>query len=145
MDPEVRKAQTFQTETSEQISLVDRVCKFSYWSQAVTAVARLVRRARKDKSNALSTVSERQYAERLIIKDLQNQAYQEEIKLLSNGHQLPRQNKLYHLDVFLDAEGVLKVGGRLSRSSYPTPFKHPTVIPQGQHITRLIITTIMKK
>lgn len=110
-DPEVRKAQTFQPETSEQISLADRLCKFSSWSQTVTAVARLVWCARKDKSSGLSTVSERQHAERLIIKDLQNQAYQEEITFLSNGHQLPRQNKLYHLDVFLDAEGSAQ-GGR---------------------------------
>lgn len=73
-------------------------------------------------------------------KNLQNQAYKEELRLLSNGHQLPRHNKLYHLDVFLDTEGVLKVGGRLGRSSFPSPFKHPKVIPQAHHITRLIIT-----
>ncbi|XP_063740638.1 uncharacterized protein LOC134865136 [Eleginops maclovinus] len=138
-DPEVRKAQTFQTKTSEQVDLVDRLNKFSCWSRAVKAVARLIRRARKVKSCDLSSVSERQSAEQLIIKDMQSQTYGEEIKLLSKGHQLPKQNKLYHLDVFLDAEGVLKVGGRLSRSSFPNTFKHPTVIPQGHHVTSLII------
>ena len=126
-DPEVRKAQTFQIKTSEQVDLVDRLNTFSCWSRAIKAVARLLRRARKVKSCDLSTVSERQSAERLIIK------------LLSKGHQLPRHNKLYHLDAFLDAEGVLKVGGRLSRSSFPNTFKHPTVIPQGHHVTNLII------
>ena len=112
-DPEVRKAQTFQIKTSEQVDLVDRLNKFSCWSRAIKAVARLLRRARKVKSCDLSTVSERQSAERLIIKDIQSQTYGEEIKLLSKGHQLPRHNKLYHLDAFLDAEGVLKVGAYL--------------------------------
>uniref|UniRef100_G3N7C3 Integrase zinc-binding domain-containing protein n=1 Tax=Gasterosteus aculeatus TaxID=69293 RepID=G3N7C3_GASAC len=43
------------------------------------------------------------------------------------------------LDAFLDAEDVLKVEGRLSRSSFPNSFKHPTVIPPGHHVTNLII------
>lgn len=34
---------------------------------------------------------------------------------------------------------MLKVEGRLSRSCFAAPFKHQTVIPQGQHITKLII------
>lgn len=108
---------------------MDRLNKFSSWSQAVKAIARLKQHARKDKSNALSTVSERQSAERLIIRDLQKLVYQEETKLLSKGHQLTRHNKLYHLDVFVDSEGVLRVGGRLSHSPFSTPLKHPTVLP----------------
>lgn len=144
-DPEVRKAQVFQTETAEQVNLIDRLTKFSSWSSAVRAIARLMRRARKNKASTLSTVCERQSAEQFIIKQLQAQAYKEEIKLLSNGQHLPKTSKLYDLDVFLDADKVLKVGGRLSRSSLPTPFKHPTVIPQGQHIAKLIIALCHEK
>lgn len=122
------KAQTVQTKNSSRTTnLINRLSKFS---------SRLLRPAKGNKSSALSTVSE----EKLIIKDLQNQGlYQEEVKLLSKEHQLPRHNKLYHLDVFLDAEGMLKVEGRLSRSCFAAPFKHHTVILQGQHITKLII------
>ncbi len=139
-DPEVRKVLTLQTKTTGQASLSDRLGKFSSWSQAVSAVARLRRRLLKDKSNTHSTVSERQKAELVIIKDLQRQTYQEEIKTLSKGNQLSSNNKLYHLDVFLDRDAVLKVGGRLGRSSLPGSFKHPTVIPRGHHITKLIIS-----
>ncbi|KAL7841403.1 hypothetical protein SRHO_G00250940 [Serrasalmus rhombeus] len=106
-DPEVRKAQTLQTKTSEQSGLIDRLSKFSSWSRAIQAVARLLRRIKGDKSNALSTVSEREKAERLIIRELQSQAYQEEIKILSKGGQLPSHNKLHHFDVFLDTDGRL--------------------------------------
>ncbi len=69
-DPEVRKVLTLQTKTTGQASLSDRLGKFSSWSQAVSAVARLRRRLLKDKSNTHSTVSERQKAELVIIKDL---------------------------------------------------------------------------
>ncbi|XP_032363653.1 uncharacterized protein LOC116677092 [Etheostoma spectabile] len=138
-DPEIKKVQTLQTKTTETLSLADRLSKFSSWSRAIKAVARLVRRAKKITSSALSTVSEQESAERVIIRDLQSQAYEEEIKLLNKGSQLPCRNKLRHLDVFLDTDGILKVGGRLRHSSLADPFKHPIVIPKEHHVTKLII------
>lgn len=110
-DPEVRKVQTLHTQTAEHMSLADCLAKFSSWSHAVSAVARLRCRLLNDKSNAHSTFNERQNAELVIIKDLQRQVYQEEIKTLSKGRPLPRNNKLHHLDAFLDRDGLLKVGG----------------------------------
>lgn len=136
-DPEVKKAQTLQTKTTELVSLSDSLSKFSSWSRATKAVARLLRRAKKIKSHAPSTVSERENAECVIIKDLQSQAYEKEIKLLNKGSQLPHCNKLHHLDVFLDADGILKVGGRLRHASHS--FKHPIVIPKEHYATKLII------
>ncbi|XP_030581660.1 uncharacterized protein LOC115777804 [Archocentrus centrarchus] len=138
-DPEVKKAQTLQTKGMECWSLANRLVRFSSWSHAVSAVARLRRRLLKDKSDAHSTVSERQDAELVIIRDLQRQAYQEEMMTLSKGNPLPRSNKLYHLDVFLDRDDVLKVGGRLRWSALPSSFKHPTIIPREHHVTKLII------
>lgn len=108
-DQEVKKAQTLLTRTTGEVSLTDRLVKFSSWSKAVSAVARLRRRLLKDKSNADSTVEERQNAELVIIQDLQRQAYSEEIKTLGNGNLLPSNSKLHHLDVFLDRDAVLKV------------------------------------
>ncbi|KAL0163339.1 hypothetical protein M9458_042735, partial [Cirrhinus mrigala] len=138
-DPEVRKVQTLSTETVEQTSLSDRLTKFSSWSRAVRAVARLRRDVLKDKSMTLTTVTERQNTETVIIKDLQRQAYQNEIETLNKGKQLSKNNKMYNLDVLLDKDNVLKVGGRLHHSSLPCSFKHPTIIPREHHITKLII------
>ncbi|KAG7453482.1 hypothetical protein JOB18_018614 [Solea senegalensis] len=81
-DPEVKRIQTLHTWTSEQVSLSDRLSRFSTWSRATQAIARLIRRARGDKSTDHSTVQEREDAWCIIIKDLQTQVYPEEIKLL---------------------------------------------------------------
>lgn len=56
------------------MSLVERLSKFSSWSKATRAVARLLRRAEGVTSDALSTVSERENAEHNIIRDLQKLA-----------------------------------------------------------------------
>lgn len=138
-DPEVTKMMTLQTKTVKQVSLSDHLVKFSFWSHAVSAVACIRRHVIKDKSNAHSTVSERQDAELIVIKDLQKQVYAEEIKILSKGNQLPSNGKLCHLDIFLDRDAVFKVGGSRHSSALPHSFKHPTVITREHHVTKLII------
>lgn len=126
--------QTLHTKTAEHMSLADHLAQFSSWSHAVSALARLRCCLLNDKSNAHSTFNERQNAELMVIKDLQRQVYKEEIIILSKGA-LARNNKLHHLDAFLDRD----VGGRLHSSSLPDSFKHPTVIPREHYVTKLII------
>ena len=36
-------------------------------------------------------------------------------------------------------DGVIRIGGRLQRSSLPMDFKHPIVLPKRHHVTRLIV------
>lgn len=86
-DPEVKKAQSLNTQTLQYSCLSNRLTKISSWSKVIQAVARLLRRVRKDKSSDHSTVAEREYAKCIIIKDLQSQIYAEEIALLRKGKQ----------------------------------------------------------
>ncbi len=142
-DPEVKKAQSLNTQTVQYSCLSNRLARLSSWSKVIQAVARLLRRVRKDKSSDHSTVAEREDAKCLIIKDLQSQIYAEEIALLHKGKQLPRSNRLYNLDAFVDHDGLLKVGGRLCDASAPNSVKHPVIIPKEHHLTKLLI--VMKK
>ncbi|KAG1950298.1 hypothetical protein F2P79_010869 [Pimephales promelas] len=70
--------------------------------QVIQAVARLLRRVRKDKSSDHSTVAEREDAKSIIMKDLQSQAYAEEIALLRKGKQLSRNNRGIHIEMLDD-------------------------------------------
>lgn len=144
-DPEVKRIQTLNTQTREQLSLSDRLSKFSSWSKATQAVARLIRRVRHDKSTDHCTVQEREDACCIIIRDLQRHAYPEELKLLSKVTQLPSQSKLFQMDAFLDQDGLLKVGGRLKNASLPTSLKHPVIIPKSHPITKAIIAHCHEK
>lgn len=73
-------------------------------------------------------------AELVIIRDVQRQTYGQEIKLLSKGKLLPHHNKLFKLDVFMDTDGLLKVGGRLRHSPTSDSFKYPIVIPKDHYL-----------
>lgn len=49
-------------------------------------------------------------------------------------------SSLFRLDPFIDGEGMLRVGGRLSKSTELSEnLKHPVLLPKKSHITTLII------
>lgn len=127
-DPEVKRIQSLNTQTLEQQSLSDRLSKFSSWSKATQAVARLIRRVRHDKSTDHSTVQEREDARCIIIRDLQRKVYPEEIKSLSETTRLLSYDKLFQKDAFLDQDGLLKVGGRPKNASLPA-HSYQRIIP----------------
>ncbi len=128
-DPEVKTFCTLNTECTKNLSLIDGISKFSSWSKAIRAVAPLLRRANKVKSNHLSTVSERQKAELHIIKCFQDSSYKDELREIKSGRSVLSRSTLYSLDPFMDKDGVLRVGGRLCRSTFPDSVKHPIIIP----------------
>ena len=136
-DPEVRKA--LLTKTTEPKSLRDPLSECSSWSRCTKAVAGLQRQAKKIRSHAPFSVSEQESAEHFILQNVRSNAYGKEIKLLSKESKLPHHNKLHQLDLFLDTDGHLKVGGRLCHSTFSDSFKHPIVIPKEHYVTSLII------
>lgn len=144
-DPEVKKPQSLNTQAVQYSCLSNRLTKLSSWSKVIQAVARLIRQIRKDKSSDHSTVAECEDAKCIIIKDLQSQMYAEEIALLCKGKQIPRSNRLYNLDAFVDHDGSLKVGGRLCNASVSNSVKHPVIIPKEHHLTKRLITDCHEK
>lgn len=144
-DPEVKFAQVFKTEGTDEVNLIDRIAKFSSWSRAIRAIARLMRRACKDKSNHLSTTSERQRAELHIVKCLQSHAYKGELGRLEKGMDVSPQSQLYPLGSFIDENGVLKVGGRLRHSDCLESLKYPVIIPKNHSVTKMIIAHCHEK
>ena len=94
-----------------------------------------------------------QNAESEIIKIVQGAAFPEDIismKKLNVCEQtsgektvtydnkaMKKVSSLYHL--FLDANGILRVGGRIRRSSLSYGGKHPIILPRKGHVSELII------
>ena len=151
-DPELRKALVCNTQTKEDRSLLDRLQKFSDWKRAVRAVARLKRKVKehkglKQRTNESTSLEEREEAEQTIVKLVQEQAFSDEIKLFkAKGEVLmSKDSKLYKLSPFLDAEGILRVGGRLSQATLHPHVKHPAILPSKGHISALLIKHFHEK
>ena len=94
-----------------------------------------------------------QAAEEIIFKNVQSDAFSDEIKLLkvqssdscaiSQG--LSRKNILYKLDHYVDDHGLLRVGGRLRASALDESEKHPVILPKSCHVTKLVVRHCMRK
>lgn len=58
---------------------------------------------------------------------------------------LPRTHQLLKLSPFIDAEGILRVGGRLKNSlldADSADSKHPAILPRHSSFSRLVISDI---
>lgn len=95
------------------------------------------------------TVEERDQALRVIISTTQREAFGELLQDARTEPELPREtqqsvkkslkgSRLYHLNPFLDAYGILRVGGRLRRAEMEYGEKHPVVLPKNHHASQLV-------
>jgi hypothetical protein len=87
------------------------------------------------------TVEKLQHASKRIIGMLQKMAFSNEIQDLVANATASKTNQLIALNPFMDAEGIIRVGGggRLAQSELQYEQKHPAVLPQYHHVTDLII------
>lgn len=74
----------------------------------------------------------------------QQLSFENEINAIRKGEQLRKGHWMSYLCPFLDEDGILRVGGRLSKASIPRNQKHPMLIPKG-HLAKLIIRDVHLK
>jgi hypothetical protein len=91
-----------------------------------------------NKDRVLST-KERKQASEAIILMMQRNFYRREMEELQHGRSVAANSTLAGLNPTLDESGVLRVGGRLSKSSLPEHVKHPCISPKESAISFLII------
>lgn len=81
-------------------------------------------------------------AERVIIQYSQMDKFSDEIAALKKGTAgVTKSSHIYKLDPVLK-EGLLRVGGRLSKGAMPDDTKHPVILAKDQHISTLILRHI---
>jgi hypothetical protein len=87
-----------------------------------------------------------QLAEATLIRDAPSRYYDEELQSLvsqSKG-QLKQSSRIKKLDPFVQ-DGLLRVGGRLSRCSLPYDAKHQILVPQNSPQAKLILEDVHRR
>ncbi|XP_034951552.1 uncharacterized protein [Chelonus insularis] len=79
------------------------------------------------------------------IKLIQHQYFSKEISCLQQKQEIPNSSSLLKLTLFIDRQGLLRVGGRLNHSSLSTDTKHPYILPKDVHFSILIIDEAHKR
>ncbi|GAA6093826.1 uncharacterized protein LOC119223490 [Tachysurus ichikawai] len=135
-DPEVKTIQVLATEAEDYNDILRRLSQFSFW-KVVSSIKRLGSKPKQH--HEYVTVKEREKAADEVIKIIQQKAFPKEIKMLQGKKELPKSSSLFRLDPIW-SEGLLRVGGRLKQSSLGHKVKHPVILPNNSHITKLIVS-----
>lgn len=115
--------------------------RFQDWEAIINITAyiyRIYRRGKKEtacmQSRYLMT-EERIKAIEFWIKYEQQRFYQAEIESIKAGEKLPHESNISDLRPFLDKNGLLRVGGRIGKSSLAYGTKHQYIIPRKSRLS----------
>ena len=120
--------------------------KFSSWSRLLRVTA-WVRRfgknckaEKEDRSRGPLSVTELRDAEAICLRQAQADEFPAELDALRRKVALSRRSRLLPLSPYLDADGLIRVGGRLRHAKVEHESRHQVVLSPDHHVTRLIIT-----
>ena len=119
-----------------------RLDRFSDWSSSVkafTTIRRAIQKKLKLYDEKRSILDELKETEVFLIKTDQREHFAAEISLLQSNEPLKKGCDIYNLDPFIDEDGMLRVRGRLKRSTMEFGVKHPILLAKNSHLSMLII------
>lgn len=86
------------------------------------------------------TVDEINQSLQMCIRQVQGFAFNEDIKQLKSPGRVAKKSAIYCLHPFLDQNGIVRVGGRISQANVSYDQRHPIILPAKSHLTRLLIS-----
>ncbi|XP_066595379.1 uncharacterized protein [Prorops nasuta] len=138
--PELRK-NVCLVSISNDLNLLER---YSSHSKLFRIIAYCMRFCSLSRSKGVLKHDEINKAEKWIMRNLQAKMFGEEIKRLKGNNSLS-EGKFAKLSLFMDNEGLLRVGGRLHKSNLTFAQKHPILLPSSHLITESIIRETHEK
>ncbi|XP_062540876.1 uncharacterized protein LOC134208930 [Armigeres subalbatus] len=138
--PELKPA-IVATAVQRPMSLdLTRMSSFRRLQRAWAYVLRFIKNVRtKVRNTSDLQVCEIAEATQTILKLVQKEAFDEIFDAMVKGKQL----KQYRgLALFVDKDGIIRVGGRLKYSSIPYDGKHQILLPEKHHVTEILNTGV---
>ena len=120
----------------ERYSSLNRQLRITAICQRVAS--RLKHLPNSSLSSPLS-VSDLQTAHKFWIQSTQTAYFSDSIKILSQGHLLPKSHPLSRFTPFVDHSWILRIGGRLKNSQLDPDSKHPIILPKYSPFSNVLI------
>ncbi|XP_035536922.1 uncharacterized protein LOC118342476 [Morone saxatilis] len=141
LDVEVRpQVAVNYTKAAEGQFSSTRFERFSGWKRLLQAITKLIQVTRTfTKTHKVDAVDARWQAKAVVIRCVQQESYGEELNCLRDGIQLSKKSPLRKLNPFIDEDGLLRIGGRLTNADLPRDERHPVILPKTHHIATLIV------
>ncbi|XP_062557358.1 uncharacterized protein LOC134222232 [Armigeres subalbatus] len=149
IDPEAIKEarKTSLAAVSTSLSFIEEyACRFSNYQHMLRITAywrRYFGNLRLDKNSRVVTLplstTEIRNAELTLIRLVQIHAFTPELKTVEVHQAIPSNSRLRWFNPMLDSEGILRIGGRIDRSSQPFESRHQILLPGAHPFTMLLL------
>ena len=118
--------------------------RFSSYGRMVRVTTWILRflqcvRSKKVSESAHLIAEELKTTETLLYKVSQRHTYASVLSVLQKVGYLPAKHQYASLALFLDDQGLLRVGGRLQKANLPQETKHPVLLSTRSHTVRLLV------
>jgi hypothetical protein len=143
--PERRKQTIVAAEVMTiPLPVLTKISSFHKLNRIIAYCLRWLHNHRKSKQGQLGDsgaikIHELQRAKITIIQLVQKQAFADDLKILRQNKALPNKSRLLTLSPFLSKNNLIRVGGRLRNASLKFDTKHPILLPNDHHVTKLIV------
>lgn len=148
--PEVRPIKLVLSTAQSYMILLDDYSDWTHLIRITAWVTRFIFNSCISSINSANritgalTTTELNNAKTLWILHAQKLAFKEEILALKHKRKLPSRSALKLLNPFIDCDGLIRVGGRLSQASISDSTKFPIVLPTKSKVVRLLFEHIHK-
>jgi len=139
--PDAKRPTTTFLVNIGELAIFDRYSSLSRLKRVVAYILRFKYNALNSKSRKCGSldVDELENSMNVLLKCMQEREFSLEVHALKSNREICQNSRLYNLCVFLDANGLIRVGGRLRNANIPYSQKHGIVIPTKHKLTELII------
>lgn len=126
--------------TSADVNFIDR---FSTYNKLVRITAYVLRfsvnaQTRKQRNTGPLSASELDSALRCVVRMVQAETFDADMKAIRNHKRLPARSALANLTPFIEDE-ILRIRGRLKHSNLSFDRRHPIILPHRHSFTDLVI------
>ena len=138
-DEEVKQANVLAT-TKASTFYKDRLAKFSSFEKLVGVIAcifKWLRSVRGSKSSGVSA-EDRYKAKISIVRIIQRENFENVYHSVSSNS-FSSKDPLKKFNLFIDSDGLIRVGGRLARSKENPELKYPILLPKESFFSRIVV------
>ncbi len=140
-DPEIRVF--INMVTPNALSLVERFSTYQKFLRVGAWIFRFIANLKIKHQNVRQkgplTTNEIKNAEQYFHNQSQLTSFSQEILLIQKGSEIPRSSGLVNLRPFLDSNGILRVGGRISKAHLKYARRHPIILHPKERLTHLLV------
>ncbi|XP_072395159.1 uncharacterized protein [Diabrotica undecimpunctata] len=139
--PERKKKSVLSCTSTVSVIMINKFSNFTRIQRVWAYCLRFINNCQSSNTKLSGTLQADEIHKATIhlIKFVQAEAFETELKTLKSLGIVKGNSKLISLRPFINEQGLIRLGGRLERANISYEQRHPIILPNNNHLTDLIV------